>query len=444
MRSLKLRLAKWLRAPSFWPTGIGALALLFTVAFALFGFQGAGKAEAYTITPDGRILISASDVQVSVTCDSANFNNLFGMQAPVSQDFFYCKSQQEGVQVDIGNYGAGEIEFRITTPRQSPGNKQYTWYTGPASRNVDGFQHARLTQISDTVVRIGWEDYYGGGDQDFNDCMIDVTIHELPTATPTATNTPIPPTSTYTATATQTPCASPTPTFTATPTATNTFTPVPPTATNTPTATRTRTPTATDTPLPPTLTYTPTATNTATSTATPTFTPIPPTATNTPTSTPTATSTPTKTPTCTPVTPTATNTPTATSTPTSTPTSTFTPVPPTSTFTPTKTATPTKTNTPTATATSTPQPGSLTVYKHVINDNGGTATASDFTMTVDGTNVLPSPSFPGNESGTTVTMDQGDYCVSESGPGRLQPRGSRRVLWLHGMGRFEDLHNHQR
>ncbi len=58
--------------------------------------------------------------------------------------------------------------------------------------------------------------------------------------------------------------------------------------------------------------------------------------------------------------------------------------------------------------------GSLTVIKNVINNDSGTAVASDFTMNVTGTNVS-SPSFPGNATGTTVTLDPGSYSVSESG-----------------------------
>ena len=56
----------------------------------------------------------------------------------------------------------------------------------------------------------------------------------------------------------------------------------------------------------------------------------------------------------------------------------------------------------------------LTVIKHVINTNGGTLEAKDFTMNVDATNVQPSSSFPGNENGTVVTLDQGGYTVSET------------------------------
>src|SRR5262249_32803935 len=58
----------------------------------------------------------------------------------------------------------------------------------------------------------------------------------------------------------------------------------------------------------------------------------------------------------------------------------------------------------------------LIVIKHVINDNGGTASAGDFTMSVTGTNANPA-SFGGAESpGTTVNLDAGTYSVSESGP----------------------------
>lgn len=57
---------------------------------------------------------------------------------------------------------------------------------------------------------------------------------------------------------------------------------------------------------------------------------------------------------------------------------------------------------------------SLTVIKHVVNNNGGTKVAPDFTMYVNGTNVSDN-SFPGNENGTTVTLNPGSYSISENG-----------------------------
>src|SRR5206468_1205838 len=58
----------------------------------------------------------------------------------------------------------------------------------------------------------------------------------------------------------------------------------------------------------------------------------------------------------------------------------------------------------------------LIVIKHVINDNGGTKTAADFTMAVTGGSPSPA-SFAGAETpGTSITLNAGSYSVSESGP----------------------------
>jgi uncharacterized repeat protein (TIGR01451 family) len=56
----------------------------------------------------------------------------------------------------------------------------------------------------------------------------------------------------------------------------------------------------------------------------------------------------------------------------------------------------------------------LTVIKHVVNKGGSTTQASAFTMDVTATN--PSNAhFPGNEAGTTITLNAGQYSVDESG-----------------------------
>jgi hypothetical protein len=59
-------------------------------------------------------------------------------------------------------------------------------------------------------------------------------------------------------------------------------------------------------------------------------------------------------------------------------------------------------------------PPVLIVVKHVINDNGGTAVAGNFTMTVAGFNPNPA-SFAGDESGTIVSINAGPYQVDETG-----------------------------
>jgi hypothetical protein len=59
----------------------------------------------------------------------------------------------------------------------------------------------------------------------------------------------------------------------------------------------------------------------------------------------------------------------------------------------------------------------LTIIKTVVNDDGGTAVSSDFTMQVTATNPSQS-SFPGADTpGVTITLDAGTYSVTETGPG---------------------------
>jgi hypothetical protein len=61
--------------------------------------------------------------------------------------------------------------------------------------------------------------------------------------------------------------------------------------------------------------------------------------------------------------------------------------------------------------------GSLIVKKHVINDNGGTASASDFTLHVkSGSSDVTGSPAAGSESGTTYTLVGGSYVVSENTP----------------------------
>lgn len=59
-----------------------------------------------------------------------------------------------------------------------------------------------------------------------------------------------------------------------------------------------------------------------------------------------------------------------------------------------------------------PNPAQLIVKKHVINDNGGTKVASNFTLNITGSSVSSS-SVAGNEAGTTITLSPGSYSVDE-------------------------------
>ena len=67
------------------------------------------------------------------------------------------------------------------------------------------------------------------------------------------------------------------------------------------------------------------------------------------------------------------------------------------------------------TETNTRATATLTVVKHVVNDNGGGATAAQWTMAVTGGSPSPA-TFAGSETGIAVTiLANAGYAVAESG-----------------------------
>jgi hypothetical protein len=68
----------------------------------------------------------------------------------------------------------------------------------------------------------------------------------------------------------------------------------------------------------------------------------------------------------------------------------------------------------TCTVTNDDIPAKLTVIKHVVNNNGGTKTAADFTLTINGVNAIGGNTFAGSETGTTRSLAAvGAYNVTE-------------------------------
>ena len=85
----------------------------------------------------------------------------------------------------------------------------------------------------------------------------------------------------------------------------------------------------------------------------------------------------------------------------------------------------------------------LTVIKHVINDNGGTAVASDFTLDSGGTNDSPDD-FAGAEApGTDGHPRRRRLQRHRDRPGRLHGQLLGRLLRHDRNRRDEDLHGHQ-
>ena len=76
-----------------------------------------------------------------------------------------------GTTVDLQAAPAGsELKFRIDV--LSTGD---TFYSGLASQNPDGRIHVAVTYLGECRWHIGFEDQFGGGDQDFDDINLVIT-----------------------------------------------------------------------------------------------------------------------------------------------------------------------------------------------------------------------------------------------------------------------------
>jgi hypothetical protein len=92
-----------------------------------------------------------------------------------------------GTQYALGNFAAGaELVFSIFV--ELTGN---TFYSGPASSNVDNTIHTSFSALSSSSVLVGFEDLFNGGDFDYNDLRFslsnvvnDYTLVHIPAAVP--------------------------------------------------------------------------------------------------------------------------------------------------------------------------------------------------------------------------------------------------------------------
>jgi hypothetical protein len=117
----------------------------------------------------------------------AAFDSYLFLAAPTEQGpFFFNHSTPPGETASLGSFALGaELIFGLRV--LSSGDD---FFTGPASRNPDGFVHAQASRWPGTPtiptqgVLIGFEDLFGGGDRDFNDFRFVVSNVRIVDATP--------------------------------------------------------------------------------------------------------------------------------------------------------------------------------------------------------------------------------------------------------------------
>ena len=164
----------------------GALALAGAIALVGFFTLTAGTRTVQAAHEDAggaigvagqQIFAAGGHVTVELHRGSAAFTNEFKLfrphgvvislgtnKDPVGTKFTICCDLQQGEELIFG------IFVR---------NTGRTYKTGPASRNPDGLLHARVACVvpepPHAELHVGFEDLFGGGDNDFNDAKLILT-----------------------------------------------------------------------------------------------------------------------------------------------------------------------------------------------------------------------------------------------------------------------------
>jgi hypothetical protein len=120
--------------------------------------------------PAAELVVLAGDATAVATfCGgSAGYTSDTYLTSP---DFVYLGTGNVtavGSEVDLGAFTDGdELVFAIYVR-----DTGFWYYTGDGSRNPDGLVHAAVTDLGGGSFLVGFEDLFGGGDQDYDDVSV--------------------------------------------------------------------------------------------------------------------------------------------------------------------------------------------------------------------------------------------------------------------------------
>ena len=121
---------------------------------------------------------NGGDVTVTVQSSSAGFLSELRLYS-TAPDIFIAYNAPNGnpagtfvtltaAQLDVDHDVGDELVFGIRVT-----NTGNVFKLGPAGRNADGVIHGAIDNLGGGVLRVGFEDLFGGGDRDYNDNVFD-------------------------------------------------------------------------------------------------------------------------------------------------------------------------------------------------------------------------------------------------------------------------------
>lgn len=123
----------------------------------------------YLEHPEARFISDgAGPVTATYVNNGGGYTNELSLGAPRDIPIATTHHDEIGKVVDLGTFVSGEELLLELYVRDS----RYTYYSGPAARNPDGFPHVAMSYLGKCTWRVGFEDLWRGGDEDYDDVVI--------------------------------------------------------------------------------------------------------------------------------------------------------------------------------------------------------------------------------------------------------------------------------
>lgn len=138
---------------------------------------GAGTVSAAPVI-GAQLFWNGGDVTVTVQNSTAGFLSELRLYS-TSPDIFIAYNAPNGnpagtfvtltaAQLDVDHNIGDELVFGIRVT-----NNGNVFKLGPGGRNADGVIHGAIDNLGGGVLRVGFEDLFGGGDRDYDDNVFD-------------------------------------------------------------------------------------------------------------------------------------------------------------------------------------------------------------------------------------------------------------------------------
>jgi len=124
-----------------------------------------GETAGQTLTVRGEV------VSMTLLGGVSGFDNRIAPPDAAPGAALSCRTLPAGFTALLGCFDARtELGLTLATPEGD------VWTMGPAVDNGDLVPHARLSATGPDTVLVEWEDLNGGGDADYNDCLVELKI----------------------------------------------------------------------------------------------------------------------------------------------------------------------------------------------------------------------------------------------------------------------------